>query len=255
MTPITEEQPTRAPRSHSKPKPNADAARAALRIVFQKAGAPPVPPHPLPPTPFSPHHNLAAAACSDPKAQADLLEALSNPFLYQRHAHLVAYLQTLIQSLEAACAAAHAYARGEYMTDDPIKLSLKRVADEWSRVITPLQLLNGPKVSKVMGDVPGWENEEAKKKAVGRKLTEMAMAKQKCIGSIKKIQLAYEEGSQSDLAKAEKTFDAALTQLIDFATLVATIDHELAVAIQGVVIKVLAEGDGLQELAYRHKQK
>jgi hypothetical protein len=185
MTPITEEQSARAPRTQSisKPKPNANAARAAFRIVFQKAGHPAVPSRPAPPTPSSTRHNLAAAASSDPKAQADLLEALSNPFLYQRHAHLVAYLQTLIQSLETACAMVHAYARGEYMTDDPIKLALKRVAEEWSRVIVPLQLLNGPKVGKVMGDVPGWEKEEAKKKAVGRKLTEMAMAKQKCIGS------------------------------------------------------------------------
>jgi hypothetical protein len=73
--------------------------------------------------------------------------------------------------------------------------------------------------------------------------------------AVKKLQLAYEEGSQSDLAKAEKTFDAALTQLIDFATLVATIDHELSIAIQCVVVKVLAEGDKLQALANRDKQK
>ncbi|KAJ9116322.1 hypothetical protein QFC22_004762 [Naganishia vaughanmartiniae] len=253
MTSITEERPARAPRSQS--KPDANAARTGFRIIFQKAGLPPIPPRPAPSSSSSPHHNLAAAASADPKAQADLLEALSNPFLYQRHAHLVAYLQTLIQSLETACAAVHAYARGEYMTDDPIKLALKRVAEEWSRVIIPLQLLNGSKVVKVMGEVPGWENEEAKKKAVGRKLTQMAMAKQKCISAVKRLQLAYEEGSQFDLAKAEKTFDAALTQLIDFATLVATIDHELTVAIQCVVIKVLAEGDKLQALANRDKQK
>lgn len=72
---------------------------------------------------------------------------------------------------------------------------------------------------------------------------------------VKKLQLAYEEGSESDVAKAKKTFDAALTQLIDFATLVATIDHELSIAIQSVVIKVLAEGDKLKAVANPDKRK
>ncbi|KAJ9092956.1 hypothetical protein QFC19_008554 [Naganishia cerealis] len=186
MPSTIEERPTPAPCNDAKASVAANNAQATFRIVFQPAAKSPVPiRRASAPTVSKTMRNLAAAASADPQAQVDLIEALSNPLLYHRHAHLVAYLRSLIQSLETACAAVHAYARGEYMTEEPIKMALKRVAEAWTQMIVPLQLLNGPKIVEAKGNVPNRKDEEAKRKAVGRKLLEMAAEKQRCIDSSK----------------------------------------------------------------------
>lgn len=127
---------------------------------------------------------------SGPQAKPDhqhepveLVEALANPLLYQRPVLLPA-LQALIHSLEVAHSCVESYAAGEFMTDEPIKLGLKRVSGAWTTFIAPLNFLNGPPTSDETAKGIEWtEEEEKKRKSVGMKLLALAVEKQRCISA------------------------------------------------------------------------
>jgi hypothetical protein len=50
---------------------------------------------------------------------------------------------------------------------------------------------------------------------------------------------------------ANKQFDESLVRLIQFATMMATIDHALQVAFERVAVKVIADGQELARLSLR----
>jgi hypothetical protein len=114
---------------------------------------------------------------------AELVEALANPLLYQRPVLLPA-LQGLIHSLEVVHSCIESYAAGEFMTDQPITLGLKRVSNAWSTFIAPLNSLNGlPTADGSAKGIEWTEEEEKKRKSVGRKLLALAVEKQRCISA------------------------------------------------------------------------
>lgn len=110
---------------------------------------------------------------------SDVIEALSNPFLYHRPILLPA-LQALVESLKDAHTCVEAYASGEYMTDRPIVLAFSRISTAWTTFISPLNALSGLRARQR----PEWnEEEERKRKAVGRRLFVLAVEKQRCVSA------------------------------------------------------------------------
>ncbi|KAI5448893.1 hypothetical protein NCC49_006031 [Naganishia albida] len=181
-----------------------------------------------------------------------LITALSNPLLYQRPDFLPP-LQRLIQSLEVAHSTVEAYAAGDYLTENPVNVALGRVSLAWTDFISPLNAIHGLKAMSTAGSA--MEARLNARKAVGQKLLALAKDKQSCVVAIRKLKQAYEDGSDEGVAFANKQFDSSLVRLIQFATMMATIEHALQVSFERVTVKVIADGPELLKLKRGCNQK
>jgi hypothetical protein len=66
--------------------------------------------------------------------------------------------------------------------------------------------------------------------------------------TVKMLLKGYEDGSEQARATATRQFDASLIELISFASMIATIEHALQVAYDGVAVKHIAETQALRDL-------
>ncbi|KAJ9095561.1 hypothetical protein QFC20_006608 [Naganishia adeliensis] len=225
-----------------------------IQIVLRKGPSPPrnhqrqSQPTEVKPTTVKAKVTANISSKTAPAESDELITALSNPLLYQRPALLPA-LQKIIQSLEVAHSTVEAYASGDYMTEKPLNVALGRVLRAWTEFVSPLNAIHGLKAMNK--NDPGVEERAIARQAVGRKLLALAKDKQSCVLAIKKIQRGYEDGSEEAVALGNKQFDTSLVRLIQFATMMATIEYALQIAIERVAVKMIADGQGISRLKER----
>lgn len=246
-----------------------------IQIVLRKGPSPPRnhqrQSQPTEVKPTTVKAKVTANICSKtaPAEFDELITALSNPLLYQRPAVLPA-LQKIIQSLEVTHSTVEAYASGDYMTEKPLNVALGPVLRAWTEFVSPLNAIHGLKAMNKNG--PGAEERAIARQAVRRKLLALAKDKQSCVLAsefpfqfrivsflttkpsitiVKKMQRGYEDGSEEAVALGNKQFDTSLVKLIQFATMMATIEHALQIATERVAVKMIGDGQEISRLKTR----
>ncbi|KAJ9116321.1 hypothetical protein QFC22_004761 [Naganishia vaughanmartiniae] len=191
----------------------------------------------------------ARTAAADPEERKNLIKGLSNPLLYHRHSQCLSRLQDHISSLGTARRLV-GDAKSTDKWKESVALAIECAERAWDKFIHPLVWMNQRRYVEG-GDTGGmWKEEKRCKLAIELKLLELEKEKGRCISAIQQMCWMDEQGwsSAERVLLSMMAYNSGLAELIQFATLLTTIDKSLKSAIDVVAKKMVAKGKRMHEL-------